>query len=69
MGDPGALLGRTDGGRKVWGVIWLPVQDGVGGDPGGPSVSHHLNIVIDAVVGDTLMEVCGPQESHNSLGW
>ena len=39
---PGTLLRRTEGGSKGWGVIWTPVQDGSGGDPGRPSVPHHL---------------------------
>ena len=38
----GALLVRIDGGHKGWGVIRTPVQDGVGVDPGGPSVSYHF---------------------------
>ena len=31
--------------------------------------SNIINIVIDAVVRATLLELCGPQEPHNGLGW
>ena len=36
------------------------------GDPVSPTV---FNILVNAVVRMVLLEVCGPQESHNRIGW
>ena len=36
---------------------------------GGPVSLKIFNIVVDAVVREVLLEVCGPQEEHKGLGW
>ena len=28
-----------------------------------------FNIVVDAVVQDTLLDICGPQEAQHGMGW
>ena len=36
------------------------------GIPVSPNI---FNMVVDAVVRDTMMKVCGPQEEHHVMGW
>ena len=36
---------------------------------GNPSLPMIFNIVVDMVVRVVLEDICGPQESHHSLGW
>ena len=34
---------------------------------GDPASQYIFNIVVDAVVREVIMEVCGPQEAHHGL--
>ena len=44
--------------KREWGVTQ--------GIPVSPNI---FNMVVDAVVRDTMMKVCGPQEEHRVMGW
>ena len=47
---------------------WLFQLD-IGLDQGKPVRPIILNMVFDAVVWDTLLDICGPQEAQHSMGW
>ena len=36
---------------------------------GDPVSSKIFNIVVDAVVREVILDVCGPQEKHHRFGW
>ena len=50
-------------------MLWAEVWDGERGDPGGPGLLTTFNIVVDEVVREIMLEVCGTQEAHHGLGW
>ena len=46
-----------------------PFSMGIGVTQGDPASPKILNIVVGAVVRDSLQEVCGPQEAQHGSGW
>ena len=41
----------------------------MGLDQGGPVWPIIFNIVVDALVQDTLLDICGPNEAQHGMGW
>ena len=54
---------------RAGGCYERPLKTKLGVNQGYPVSLTIFNIVVDAVVWATLMEVCGPQEAQNGLGW
>ena len=46
-----------------------PFSTGRGVTQGDPVFPTLFNIIVDAVVRETLQEICGPQEAQHSFGW
>ena len=46
-----------------------PFSTGRGVTQGDPVYLTLFNIIVDAVVRETLKEICGPQEAQHGFGW
>ena len=54
---------------KVGNVFGRPFNMEIGVTQGEPVSPTIFNIVVDAVVREVLLEICGPQEAHHGFIW
>ena len=54
---------------KVGKVFGRPFNMEIGVTQGEPVSPTIFNIVVDAVVREVLLEICGPQEAHHGFIW